>query len=553
MMEESPYQQSGPSFAKDLANRLALLGERVQRGEFRCARGFLAAVQTETGGQGIGLLLKRGLKQPVRERYHVSAYGEHLEPPQAKEIDEAIVHTMADIRRRIGKGQEGAWQQRWCRSLFVTTSEAVCQQLDKATKSLGLTGQAHPRQDRSNLFRYSKRLTTTESSYDASTVTSNRRRVPLFIQRIWPAQGWNLEKGVSAWIYVIDPCNCFKPDAQEDSLAIIESQLSEFISFWFDSKASVLHTRRWIKGLEAQDHDDDRSECGDDRPRGSVAAYLQKLYGQTLVLPVSSSDFCNFLPDLVNKDAFATAKQVSECFKNGLLAIANMIVGDAGGDGHRCKQCPQKGCPQLSWDSKAIQAIARLQLWDGGFLPFLGGEEIVSREMVQWAVDGLKQAIVLLDADSEKPMDFGPESKPKLPVLLDRLPDQRERRRAERKLLRFWLARAIDESIAKLSASWESHALQRQMLEYPAALGRLAIVLLGDQPWTAARINDLIAALAGYAQEVLGVPWRIDLAAHLGQTLRGETALHTLKGTSGNHITPSGAFVSVKDAACKEA
>ncbi len=46
----------------------------------------------------------------------------------------------------------------------------------------------------------------------------------------------------------------------------------------------------------------------------------------------------------------------------------------------------------------------------------------------------------------------------------------------------------------------------------------------------------MIQALAGYVHQVLGVPARLEIDKHLGQTLRGETALHTLKQRYRDHF-----------------
>jgi hypothetical protein len=76
----------------------------------------------------------------------------------------------------------------------------------------------------------------------------------------------------------------------------------------------------------------------------------------------------------------------------------------------------------------------------------------------------------------------------------------------------------------------------RYILNYAGALARLATTLLADQPWTASRIENLITVLAEYAHHILAVPARLDLAMHLRQTLRGETALHTLKRRYRDHF-----------------
>src|SRR6185436_10247059 len=99
----------------------------------------------------------------------------------------------------------------------------------------------------------------------------------------------------------------------------------------------------------------------------------------------------------------------------------------------------------------------------------------------------------------------------------------------ERTLLRFFCSRAIGMAMQRAGARWKADGVHASELELPAKLASLAATLLGDGRWTPDDIQNLLQVVALFGHRVLGIPARIDLVRHLNETVRGETALHTLK------------------------
>lgn len=83
-----------------------------------------------------------------------------------------------------------------------------------------------------------------------------------------------------------------------------------------------------------------------------------------------------------------------------------------------------------------------------------------------------------------------------------------------------------------------------KILEHPSSAGsevlaatvRLSVMILCELDWTRAGIDAWVQVLSFYAEDVVGVPARLDLRAHLRQGMRGEPALHTLKEFYRDHF-----------------
>ncbi|MBX7208773.1 MAG: hypothetical protein K1X78_10705 [Verrucomicrobiaceae bacterium] len=513
--------------------KLQSLERDVEKGVYRCAFGFLSALNSTMNARAVGLLLKLP-GQIAKPRYHV---GGTLEAEQLSELTQKIDKLMTNMATavsnsespanvssmpRTGRSDTGVWCQRWGGGLFIKLDRQSSTKLESFRRRK-LSSLQYSRKSVQALFPKASRPSGNKE------LRSDGNGVPLILQRVWPSSGWRIARGMSAWVYAIDPFhdNEFS-DPQGETVSEISDELSDVLGLWFSSKAAVLHARRWLKRQPAT--------------QGSMPA----IYRHTVVWPVTPLEFSGFLDDFVPGRSFPLDDGKLDCVKaaNGLQDIADSICSvrpscqEPG-----CINCPGiGGCPQLEGDNKTIRALSALHLWISPFFShFAIADSAEGQELRNKALEGLDLAVSCLDGISVRPLDFSHQAAKHnnttagayAPNPSD---EEHERRRYERKLLRFWLARAIDESLKRLRADWEQHPLQRQLLEYPAALGRLATVLLADQPWTAERIETLIQALAGYAHQILGVPDRLDLGVHLRQTLRGETALHTLKQRYRDHF-----------------
>lgn len=181
-------------------------------------------------------------------------------------------------------------------------------------------------------------------------------------------------------------------------------------------------------------------------------------------------------------------------------------------------------CPQSSQLNSKLKTISRLKLWSTFFWREPEGAIGDTSETLREAIAGLRAAVPLLDQHWGEALDlhYG----------------------RDRQLLRFFLSRAIYETLEdgrfKLAVPAKHH------MEVMARQAQLAVLLLVKKEWTEDDIENLIEVMADYGHELLGIGSRLKakpddkpyfhLAYHLHRTLRGESALHTLKAWYRDHF-----------------
>ncbi|MCX6927180.1 MAG: hypothetical protein NT154_28840 [Verrucomicrobia bacterium] len=367
------------------------------------------------------------------------------------------------------------------------------------------------------------------------TASNIHEGAALYLLRVWPTPEWNAVKDRSAWVFIINP-QFVAPHLFEREREHLEQRFFDIVNEWFSTKMTVLEWRNQQGRTVAS------------------ASGLRHLYEETIVWPVEPRAFAHLAEDFVPRaGAERNGLPAYRDWWEALRHVADTAQNSGTGKGdHPCGQCSEaKRCPQNANDNSIIGALTGVHAWHLRFHQLgCAGSCTTGKEsrqdpaqvLLDAGIHGLHEAAKALDGDDTHALHFRQEAdrrdcgfgaeRARFTFALD----EGRQRNFERKLLKFFLARAIYESSKKLGRKWRKHPLQRRLLDYPAALGRLATVLLADQPWTAERIETLIEVLSGYAHQVLGVPERLDLAMHLRQTLRGETALHTLKQRYRDHF-----------------
>jgi len=510
-----------------LVEKTETLRTRVRRGEFRCAYGFLSALHRQLDRDPVGLLLKRGLGRPVQIRYHIDDLGGTLRQDNTRALDDSIENQL----RRAEDADSESWHDRWFTAKWVI----IPPRDPEAYRRAVATRQFQLPKQRSDFLQHVKWAAKHEAG------------VPVLICRVWPVSGWSLPPGTSAWVYAINPGSSFLPVQFSQENLVAADAFCDLLTLWFTNKASVLHNRRAVRrALQNQATLDGEIRPANEDDFHRMSERFAGIYKRTIVWPISAIEFSHFLEDFVPPGNRDVVKEENwRCFWKRLHEIAEQICDTKEGTNTPgCANCPgRNGCPQHQHDNRCVEALTSLHLWHPSATPHLlgTGKDGKNEPLLHPALEGLEQAKQLLDGMEGHSLDFSLEAakarreKEKEPQSHTRR-EAHEQRRYERKLLRFWLARAIAESQKKLGDKWRNHPIQRRLLEYPAALGRLATVLLSDQPWTAERIENLIQALAGYAHQVLGIPESLEIHMHLNETLRGETALHTLKQRYRDHF-----------------
>lgn len=343
----------------------------------------------------------------------------------------------------------------------------------------------------------------------------------LLLRRFWPPGAWPQRPGERFWLYVFDPkyivepTFCASPHATEQ----FGSLISSFV--------------RW-KNERIARHDEFFVEA---RDKDEAVMEIEKL----VVRPVLPSQFHKMLQKLsatdYENDVDATTSKKWDALIDRLLKACVQPS--------KCR-CPKSEseklafyCPQSEPIDDVLRTLAMLEKWNTKFWMRIEkyrrpNDEISARtredidSLIFEAISGLKEAakhllsVPKFEAEpSLKPLDFNSGA-----VGLS----------GERLLVRYFCGRAILMSLELYESNWLSLNCTTSELEFPARLARLASTLIGDGRWTPDAIENLLQVVAMFGHEVFDVPRRIDLVRHLRQTLRGETALHTLKARYRDHF-----------------
>jgi len=332
---------------------------------------------------------------------------------------------------------------------------------------------------------------------------SKRRYVVL--RRFWPPSGWFHNKEDEFFIYLVNPKAVIAPGGLDDNgLGVALGNLAASFIRW---KGDIFarHEEHLAKVLE--------------RPEDIINEFRR-----LVVKPVLPSHFhhilCNFQPH--NSDPYEWAGYIEKLreFCSKTDSCKKCLVGGANDGTSRPFECPQT--PNID---KILSILSKLELWRTGFWKNGAREKShQKKQCLDQALEGLQEACEALlweDPDKRSPIDFD---------------NGAVGMAGERALLRFFCAHAILESLEIYRKKWSNPDVHPTELEFPAHFASLASTLLGNGKWTPEAIRNLLQVVALYGHRVLRIPERVDLVRHLQQTLRGETALHTLKSRYRDHF-----------------
>jgi hypothetical protein len=322
-------------------------------------------------------------------------------------------------------------------------------------------------------------------------------------RRIWPSASWFIRNGEQFWLYVVNPRYIIPP--KECAGEGVTEQFGGMISAFIRWKNEVLDRRRESLSPPLKDPD----------------AALRD-FEDLLIRPVLPAHFLKLLYRITpaNSEPLPWVKRIQKLLKS-------------------CRRtptcpCPNVGtfsCPQTSRIDEVLEILAKLDLWRTEFWKKSKGTTISDSERLRLISDGL-EGLGHAARELRFEHDWWGESR-KAPTEFS---DGAVGLNGERALLRHFCAQGIAMALHRKEAQWRDPNVHSSELEFPAKLASLAVTLLGDGCWTPDAIDNLLQVVALFGHAVLDVPYRIDLVRHLRQTIRGETALHTLKSRYRDHF-----------------
>ncbi len=422
---------------------------------------------------------------------------------------DALEQVANEIRRRLYSSEYG------CLTAFLAHLAHACGAVEAGLISI-LDGDLILRRSSSDESRFGEIKERIKSSVQRGTdekhTINNLARYRwieelscnVVLRRIWPADAWRNSRRETFWLFILAPRLIFpqiKESPSDDEVQQLGGLASAFV--------------RWKNELFSQ-HSEALSSLRDDSTK-----VLQE-FRKFVVRPVRADHFFCILNDFdpVDREPFRWVETIDRlaeacmkpadcrCFKSGAMAV------------------PYE-CPQSRSMDHQISVLAKLEKWRTHFWKPEHRNRSGDRGVVlAAAIEGLREAIGVLcwrerEVSGGVPLNFS---------------EGAVGYAGERALVRYFCAFALKASIKKLGSKWQSVNCEASVLEFAASLASLASLLIGDGRWEPSAIQNLVHVVAGFGHIVLGIPDRVDLVRHLQQTLRGESALHTLKSRYRDHF-----------------
>lgn len=350
---------------------------------------------------------------------------------------------------------------------------------------------------------------------------------------VWPSEHWKANVDERHWIYVVRPALVLST-AADDGSSFLCWELLRFGIEWFTWKHDRLETR--FRETQVMS-----THYGDLVSQGASPDRFVRVVCSTMIRPVRPEHLAKTYASLVEECGekgtplergsrlWRRMKSIDDASShcNGSVALGKNEALP-----FRCVGAGKDSvCPQTGDINRSNLGILQLFIWRSGF--WKGSTSGVTTEadtlaynsLMSEALSGLRWAASNLDVVPIRDNIVAPTEYISL------------KRGKDRTLLRVFLSRAISEGLAIVESHREcNQPVPVAKLSWLAQAAHLAVVLTTDQPWEPDAIRALIRVMAGYGHEILEVPSIIDLARHLRQTLRGESALHTLKQRYRDHF-----------------
>jgi len=326
--------------------------------------------------------------------------------------------------------------------------------------------------------------------------------------RVLPSSEWIQPKQAHYWAYIWNPA--LLPSRALGGDGKLEWEIMRVIAEWIAWKNSRLFFR--AEQLE----------------RGALTPTdLATIARYSILRPFKVHHFAELISRIRPSETGYWHERARNT-NNGIKAVYQLATGCSLPPTQTCIiQCAgvvhRSLCPQDDSLNYKLKTIGRLHLWRTGFWHDKNAQRKNSADLHGEAIQGLRDAVELLDRHQGMPLDL--------------------HHGRDRLLLRFFLARAIYQTVndERFTQVFPQPAQMRLM----ARQARLAFLLLTKQAWTEDAIENLIHVMADYGHDLLHIPRKLkekgggrhfDLADHLGRTLRGESALYTLKAWYRDHF-----------------
>lgn len=355
---------------------------------------------------------------------------------------------------------------------------------------------------------------------DCRFVPDSETHGTIFLRRIWPSTEWLQHAEEKLWIYILSPklllqSRGSRSDEEGQQFGGLASAFIRWKNEHFSRLESVLSGKWDDPNLVLQEF-----EGYVIRP--VTPKFLKKVFSSfdPKVETTSDSDVQNLSDVRTYRWCQHLERILKHCLKPACCGCM-LSAGEFGGESNF-------ECPQTEKNDSVLKILTDLEKWRTGFWRTRQdasmAEDRASR--LGECIRGLKQASLALhwaldDVDESRFIDF---------------PNGHFGRGGGRHLIRYFCSLAISMSLEKFEAKWRDPKTHLMELEFPAQLASLASTLLGNGPWAPNAITNLLELVGNFGHRVLGIPERIDLIRHLTQTLRGETALHTLKSRYRDHF-----------------
>ncbi|HWN94349.1 MAG TPA: hypothetical protein VNT99_04905 [Methylomirabilota bacterium] len=320
----------------------------------------------------------------------------------------------------------------------------------------------------------------------------------LFAVRVWSPSIWKQAHAEQHWLYLVAPELIAPVEPRHPEM--LAHAISLMATSWFRWKAQLLDEQEVLKqrakaGLAVSENDVFSRLV---RPLSPKALHqMLRVFTQSAVKRYGAKEIEEFADQCIN----CSFGRATPCC-------------DVGGT----KNFP---CPQAQSLKEKLRPIALLEIWRTGFWK-PGANPTSFNSAFEGAVQGLRFAAKQLKNVIGENLEW-----PDLPASLAH--------GSQHTLLQGFVAIAIERELPHLTAKTFNHK-PNLMFGYASALSELALLFLTRGPWEPSTIKTLAYVIGEFGHRELDIPRRINLTRHLEQTLRGESALYTLKKRYRDHF-----------------
>jgi hypothetical protein len=334
-------------------------------------------------------------------------------------------------------------------------------------------------------------------------LTGNYSTKFLLLRRIWPDSQWRIHESGSTWAYVFSPMTLTtSDDIDYEPVKQIGDIFTKFISW------------KWEQRIRRRD-------------ALLSPARIVEHFRLNLVRPFTRGQFFRVLQRISSHVATPqTAPGQSQSVADTLTLIDDVArvcrEPRCGCDSVRSRLNTGFKCPQLEFDLEAIPVLAGLEKFR---ISYAGRASVACTSAQRFHQDFRScfekvPSILLGDQEAVSGLSAG-----------DRIHGSPSNRRA---LTGFFVAFGIQAVLGGIDDCVTTPP--PDLIDLAVGLASISSFLIGGGNVSESVIIDMIRIVSLFGHYVLLIPLRLDLRRHLEQTLRGESALHTLKSRYRDHF-----------------